>query len=253
VRLLAGTSGFAFKEWKGSFYPADLKDEGWLGYYADRFPAVEINNTFYRLPKESVLLDWAARVPASFTFAIKASQRITHFARLKPESASAVEFLLKNTAALGNRLGPVLFQLPPNLQKDVPRLRAFLATLPPGRRYTIEFRHESWFDDDVLAALRERDVAMCLIEQEDFQSPRCATASWGYLRLHRLDYGAEALAEWARFVETQSWEDAYIFFKHDESETAGSGPKAVEAFTRLRGADQGAAGPRSASGVRGNS
>ena len=233
MRLLAGTSGFAFKEWKGSFYPADLTNDGWLGFYAGRYPAVEINNTFYRLPKESVLLDWAARVPESFTFAIKASQRITHFARLKPESASAVEFLLRNTAALGNRLGPILFQLPPNLQKDVDRLRAFLATLPPGRRYTIEFRHESWFGDDVLDALRERDVAMCIIEQEDFRSPTHSTASWGYLRLHRLDYGAEALEKWAGFVGEQGWSEAYIFFKHDESATAGSGPGAVDAFQRL--------------------
>src|SRR5512141_559797 len=118
-----------------------------LGYYAGQFSTVEINNTFYRLPKEHVLLEWAAQVPEPFTFAIKASQRITHFARLKPESASAVEFLLRNTSTLGSRLGPTLFQLPPNLQKDADRLRAFLATLPTDRRYAVEFRHESWFGD----------------------------------------------------------------------------------------------------------
>jgi uncharacterized protein YecE (DUF72 family) len=152
MKLLAGTSGFAFKEWKGPFYPADLKDDAMLGFYAGRFPSVEINNTFYRLPREHVLLDWASQVPDSFTFAIKASQRITHFARLKPDAASATEFLLKNTSALGSWLGPILFQLPPNLKVDVPRLRAFVATLPAGRRYTVEFRHESWFDDEVLTA-----------------------------------------------------------------------------------------------------
>jgi len=155
MKLRAGTSGYSFKEWKGAFYPEDLKDDAMLGYYAGKFPTVEINNTFYRLPKEHVLLEWAAQVPESFTFAIKTSQRITHHARLKPECAGAVEFLLKNTSTLSHRLGPVLFQLPPNLKKDADRLRTFLDTLPTDRRYTIEFRHESWFEDDVLDALRE--------------------------------------------------------------------------------------------------
>jgi uncharacterized protein YecE (DUF72 family) len=160
MKLRAGTSGYAFKEWKGTFYPEDLKDDGMLGFYAGKFPAVEINNTFYRLPKEHVLLDWASRVPDEFTFAIKASQRITHHARLKPECASAVEFLLKNTSCLADRCGPVLFQLPPNLKKDAPRLAAFLDTLPEGRRYTIEFRHDSWFDDETYDALRARHRAV---------------------------------------------------------------------------------------------
>jgi len=149
VRLIAGTSGYAFKEWKGSFYPEDLKDDGMLGFYAGKFPSVEINNTFYRLPKEHVLREWAAQVPDAFTFAIKASQRITHHARLKPECASAVEFLLSNTSVLGSRLGPVLFQLPPNLKKDVPRLQGFVDTLPSDRKFTIEFRNPTWFEDDV--------------------------------------------------------------------------------------------------------
>jgi uncharacterized protein YecE (DUF72 family) len=231
VRLLAGTSGYAFKEWKGSFYPDDLKNDGWLGYYASKFPTVEINNTFYRLPKENVLREWAAQVPDNFTFAIKASQRITHYARLKPECADTVDFLLKNTSTLGSRLGPILFQLPPNMQKDVPRLRGFLGLLPPSRRFAIEFRHESWFDDDVFSALRERDIAMCLAEQEDFKCPVNATASWGYLRLHRSDYDDAALGEWAKCVTTQTWSEAYVFFKHDE-DGGGSGPTAVTAFTR---------------------
>ena len=230
MTLLAGTSGYAFKEWKGAFYPADMGDDGWLGYYASRFPTVEINNTFYRLPKEQVLREWSAQVPAPFTFSIKASQRITHHARLKPECADAVDFLLRNTAVLGERLGPILFQLPPNLKKDVGRLRGFLGLLPSDRRYTIEFRHESWFDDEVFDALRERDIALCLNEQGDFKCPVHATASWGYLRLHRLDYGAELLAEWAKCVSAQSWSDTYVYFKHDEGN--GSGPPAVDAFTQ---------------------
>lgn len=230
MRLLAGTSGYAFKEWKGVFYPSDLKNDAMLGFYAGKFPTVEINNTFYRLPKESVLLDWASQVPDSFTFAIKASQRITHYARLKPDCESAVEFLLRNTTALGGRMGPVLFQLPPNLKKDLDRLRIFLDMLPFDRRFTIEFRHESWFDDDVLDALRARDVAMCVTEQAEFASPVVATTSWGYMRLHRPDYGDARLAEWAKQLADQQWSEAYVFFKHDHVE--GSGPPAVESFTR---------------------
>ncbi len=230
MKLLAGTSGYAFKEWKGSFYPKDCKPDAMLGLYASVFPTVEINNTFYRLPKEQVLLDWAEQVPEAFTFAIKASQRITHYARLKPESASAVEFLLRNTSLLGNRLGPILFQLPPNLQRDFDRLRVFLDTLPKRGRYTIEFRHESWFSDDVFDALREHDVAMCITEQPEFASPVVATASWGYTRLHRFDYDDAMLAEWSRKISAMPWSEAYVYFKHDEG--IGSGPPAVGAFVK---------------------
>lgn len=233
MRILAGTSGYAFKEWKGSFYPEGMKDAGMLGYYASRFPAVEINNTFYRLPKEAVLRDWASQVPDTFTFAIKASQRITHYTRLKPESAEPLGFLLKTTAVLGPRLGPILFQLPPNLKKDFDRLRTFLDTLPKDRKFTIEFRHESWFDDEVLNELRARDVALGIIEQTDFKSPVVATASWGYLRLHRFDYDDAAIGEWAKVIAAQPWVGAYVFFKHDEGE--GSGPPAVDAFIRTLG------------------
>ena len=230
MNLRAGTSGYAFKEWKGSFYPADCKDDAMLGVYASRFPTVEINNTFYRLPREHVLLDWAAQVPESFTFAIKASQRITHHARLKPESLSAVEFLMKNTSVLGARLGPILFQLPPNLKRDFDRLRVFLDTLPLDRRFTIEFRHESWFGDDVFEVLRTRNIALCVTEQPAFASPVVPTASWGYVRLHRVDYDDAALAEWATRIAAQPWSDAYVFFKHDEG--IGSGPPAVDSFVR---------------------
>lgn len=232
MRILAGTSGYAFKEWKGAFYPEELKSDAWLGYYATKFPAVEINNTFYRLPKESVLRDWASQVPEAFTFAIKASQRITHFMRLKPECADALEYLLRNTAALGSRLGPLLFQLPPNMQKDVGRLRGFLGLLPPDRRFAIEFRHESWFDDEVFGTLREHDVAMVVAEQEEFRCPVAATATWGYLRLHRADYTDSALGDWAKCVAAQRWGEAYVFFKHDEDVGGGSGPTAVSAFVR---------------------
>lgn len=230
MKVSVGTSGYAFKEWKGPFYPVDLADDGMLGFYATRFPTVEINNTFYRLPKESVLLSWGSQVPSEFTFAIKASQRITHHARLKPEAAELVAYLVRTTSVLEGKLGPILFQLPPNLKKDIDRLRAFLAVLPNDRRFTMEFRHSSWFDDDVVAALRERNVALCVSEQEEFQSPVLATATWGYLRLHRFDYDAAALAEWAKRVAAQPWTEAYVFFKHDHS--VGSGPPAVDAFLK---------------------
>ena len=235
MRILAGTSGYAFKEWKGNFYPADLKDDGFLGYYASKFPAVEINNTFYRLPKENVLLEWASQVPQTFTFALKASQRITHHARLKEECADTVDFLLRNTATLGDRLGPILFQLPPNLKKDVNRFRGFIGLLPSDRRYVFEFRHESWFDDEVYDAMRERDIAMCVAEQDEFRCPVVSTASWGYLRLHKLDYQAAELTEWAKCVTGQQWKEAYVFFKHDETENGGSGPPAVGTFVAACG------------------
>ena len=229
MKLRAGTSGYSFKEWKGTFYPADLKADGMLAFYATRFQTLEVNNTFYRLPKESVLREWASQVPDDFCFSIKASQKITHYTRLKAESESMVQFLLKNTALLGDRLGPILFQLPPNLKKDVPRLQNFLGYLPSDRRYTFEFRHESWFDEDVFTVLRDRNIAMCVSESAELSCPVVCTASWGYLRLHKLDYSADALAEWAKCVSGQSaWSEAYIYFKHDEGE--GSGPPAVEAF-----------------------
>ena len=230
MKLLVGTSGFAFKEWKGVFYPKGTKDDAMLGFYSSRYPTVEINNSFYKLPREKLLATWASQVPDGFTFAIKASRSITHFFRLQPAATTALGFLLTSTATLGGRLGPILFQCPADFSKDIDRLRAFLALLPSGRRFTMEFRHDSWFDDEVFAELRARDVALCIGEQEDFCSPAISTASWGYLRLHRFDYAEPALAQWRAFVAAQPWSEAYVYFKHDHAD--GSGPPAVEAFTR---------------------
>lgn len=231
MRLLVGSSGYAFKEWKGPFYPEDLKDEGFLGHYAGRLPTVEINNTFYRLPKESVLREWASQVPDGFLFTLKASQRITHYARLKAEAADPLGYLLKNVEVMGEKLGVILFQLPPNLQKDLPRLQAFLDLLPRGRRYAFEFRHPTWFGDDVVEELRAHDVAMVVIEQADFSSPMIPTANWGYLRLHRFDYDARLLDLWMRRIRDEPWKEAFVFFKHDVH--PGSGPAAIEAFRQL--------------------
>jgi uncharacterized protein YecE (DUF72 family) len=233
MNVQVGTSGFAFKEWKGPFYPDDLKDDAMLGYYAGRYPTVEINNTFYRLPKEHVLQEWASRVPDGFTFSIKASQRITHYARLKTDAASTLEFLLRNTSTLGGKLGPILFQLPPNMEKNADRLRAFLDLLPRDRRFTIEFRHASWFDGEIFDALRSRDVALCVAESEEFTGVNVSTASWGYMRLHRQDYTDAMLSEWQGRLAAHDWKDAYVFFKHDYID--GAGPLAVERFVNMIG------------------
>ncbi|MGH7559881.1 MAG: DUF72 domain-containing protein [Gemmatimonadales bacterium] len=230
MRVLAGTSGFSFQEWKGTFYPKGLAQDEELGYYAGRFPAVEINNTFYRMPRESVLVDWAAKVPPSFRFAIKAPQRITHYGRLK-DVQDSVEYLTRVVSVLEDRRGPTLFQLPPNLKKDLPRLTDFLEILPRRWKAAFEFRHESWLDDGVYEALRAKDAALCIADHDDFQIPLVATATWGYARLHRLSYDDAALASWAERLEGLGTEEMYVFFKHDEG--AGSGPTAAEAFTRV--------------------
>ena len=226
MRVLAGTSGFSYKEWKGSFYPEDLPADRMLSYYAERLPAVEINNTFYRMPKPALLESWAAEVPPEFRFVLKASQRITHFKRLK-EAGSEVEYFLGVARTLGDRLGPALFQLPPNLKKDLPRLESFLQTLPPDARAAFEFRHASWFADDVFEALRARSAALCVAEDEDLATPLVAPAGWGYLRRRRQDYDDAAVAAWAEKVRGQTWTEAYVFFKHED---AGSGPRLAAQF-----------------------
>jgi len=227
MNIRVGTSGWSFKEWKGSFYPKDLPDGEMLAYYGKRFSTVEVNNTFYRMPKEKVLLEWAEQVPAGFQFAVKASQRITHHARLKNVSEE-VQYFLRVCSALGEKRGPSLFQLPPNLKADLPLLTDFLALLPHRWRATVEFRHKTWFTDPVYEALRQHDVALTIADQDDLETPLVATASWGYLRLHRATYDQERLDIWARQIGEQKWEEAFVYFKHDEAE--GSGPQGAEAF-----------------------
>ncbi len=229
MRVLTGTSGYSYKEWKGLFYPEDLPADGMLRYYAERLSAVEINNTFYRMPKAEILSRWAEQVPDRFRFALKASQQITHRQRLK-ESAEAVAYFFRVAATLGDRLGPVLFQLPPNFRKDLPRLTSFLEVLPPASRCAFEFRHESWFSDEVFDALKARGCALCLAEDEELATPFVATAGWGYLRLRRQDYGEQDLAERAARLSAQPWEEAYVFFKHEEG---GKGPALAEQMTRI--------------------
>ncbi len=237
MRIAVGTSGYAYKEWKGSFYPADLPSDGMLRFYGERFQTVEINNTFYRMPSEKVLLAWAAEVPDGFSFVLKASQRITHRKRLK-DAKDEVEYFLRVANVLGAKLGPTLFQLPPNLKKDLPRLVDFLALVPRTWRAAFEFRHPSWFDDEVFSALKSHDAALCVADtdpaaegdQEALVVPFVATASWGYLRLRRAGYVEPDLERWAGQVAAQAWSDAFVFFKHEE---AGAGPKLAAAFTAL--------------------
>jgi uncharacterized protein YecE (DUF72 family) len=230
MKLYVGTSGFAYKEWKGSFYPGDLPEKRMLNYYGEHFRTVEINNTFYRMPTVTLLQAWADEVPADFRFVLKASQRITHHHRLV-DADEDVGYLLDVAATLQQRLGALLFQLPPNLKKDVPRLDAFLALLPPPHRAAFEFRHPSWFDDEVFALLRAHQVALCIAEAEgDLEVPVVATADWGYLRLRRPDYGDAALRAWVKRVRQQDWQQAFVFFKHEE---AGRGPQLAQRFLQL--------------------
>ena len=231
MRVLAGTSGYSYKEWKGSFYPEDLPAEEMLRYYATRLPAVEINNTFYRMPKAEVLARWAEQVPDGFRFALKASQQITHRKRLK-DAADSVAYFFQVAATLGDRMGPVLFQLPPNFKKDLPRLTDFLAALPPASRCAFEFRHESWFDDSLFEALRARGCALCVAEDEELATPFAATADWGYLRLRRQDYGEEDLRNRAASMLAQPWSEAYVFFKHEEG---GTGPRLARELAKIVG------------------
>ena len=232
MRVLAGTSGYSYKEWKRTFYPEDLPADEMLRYYASKLPAVEINNTFYRMPKAEMLSRWAEEVPDGFRFALKASQQITHRRRLK-DAADPVGYFFKVAVTLGDRMGPVLFQLPPNLKKDLPRLTDFLAILPPASRCAFEFRHESWFEDDVFEALKAGGRALCVAEDEELATPFQATTDWGYLRLRRQDYAESDLRDRAATLLAQPWSEAYVFFKHEEG---GKGPKLAESLTKILGA-----------------
>ncbi len=221
-RLLAGASGYSFKEWKGTFYPEKIKPEEMLPYYAERLSTVEINNTFYRMPRTEVLESWKAATPAHFRFAIKASRRITHIARIKAETAAEpLGYLYRNLAALGTKRGPVLFQLPPNLKKDLPRLIAFLGILPAGHRAAFEFRSDTWFADDVYAALREAGAALCLSEREDNAPPPLVeTAPWGYVRLRLETYSDDDLKRWAQRLDATSWREIHAYFMHEPTAPA---------------------------------
>jgi uncharacterized protein YecE (DUF72 family) len=217
MKLRAGASGYAYKEWKGSFYPEKIRPEEMLAWYAERLPTVEINNTFYRMPKSAALAEWTRVTPASFRFAIKASRRITHEARLDPQKAAeAVAFLYRTLDALGDKRGPVLFQLPPFLKKDLERLQGFLALLPDGHQAAFEFRNDSWFDEEVYDALRAKGASLCLSEREDDSAPPLVeTAPFGYVRLRLEEYSEAALREWAQRLAAMRWSETCVYFMHE--------------------------------------
>jgi uncharacterized protein YecE (DUF72 family) len=221
MNVRVGTSGYSYKPWKGPFYPADLPDGQMLRFYAEHFPTVELNNTFYRIPSRDVLLRWMEETPEGFVFVLKASRRITHVKRIA-DVGDSLEYFLETTSVLGGRRGPVLYQLPPFLRLDLERLGRFLDRLPPGGRSAFEFRHPSWFADPVYDLLRERGAALCVsdMEGEDGQpappAPLVPTASWGYLRLRRCDYTDDDLRSWAGRIQAQPWEEAFVFLKHED-------------------------------------
>jgi uncharacterized protein YecE (DUF72 family) len=232
VHLAVGTSGYSYGRWKGSFYPQKLPAAQMLGFYAGRLPAVEINNTFYRMPTPELMGRWAAETPPGFAFALKSPRRITHERRLADIDDSLQRFY-QAASILGDKRGPVLFQLPPNLRKDVPLLESFLqllASVTPEARPAFEFRNTSWFKDDVFDLLRAHAAALCIAESEDLETPLEATTGWGYLRLRRQDYDEAGLAAWAERLRGLSdrWQSAYVFFKHEDE---GRGPALA---TRLR-------------------
>ncbi len=230
MRLYAGTSGFSYDEWKGVFYPEDLPAKQRLAYYSTRLTTVEINNTFYRTPKESVVAGWKTQVSGDFRFVIKASQRLTHQKRLK-DCADDLAFALEVYRAMGARLGPLLFQLPPNFRKDLARLSGFLELVPADLQPAFEFRHESWFGEDVYEALRAKGAALVVSDVDEApEPPLVPTARFGYLRLRRTAYAPDALATWLTRVRAQPWDEAYVFFKHED---AGTGPKLAGEFLAL--------------------
>jgi uncharacterized protein YecE (DUF72 family) len=230
MKLHVGTSGYSYKEWKGNFYPEDLPAKEMLAYYSQRLPAVEINNTFYRLPQPGMIENWRDQVPDSFRFSIKASQRITHIKRIN-NVADETKYLLETVALLQDRLGVVLFQLPPNMKKDTARLAAFLDLLPALTRTAFEFRHETWFDDEVFNLLSEKNCALVVSDTDEKPLTEIiSTANWGYLRLRRAAYDENGLAEWMNRVAAQKWNDAFVFFKHEDE---GVGPKLAAQFLNL--------------------
>jgi uncharacterized protein YecE (DUF72 family) len=228
--LFVGTSGYSYKQWKGTFYPKDLPVQQMLRSYGERFRTVEINSTFYGMPKVSVLEGWADAVPADFQFVLKAPKQITHVRKLN-DAADLVSQLLEVAGVLTEQRGPLLFQLPPTSKKDVTRLRVFLALLPLQFRAAFEFRHPSWFDDEVFGLLRDHRAALCVADaDDDLEVPFVATTDWGYLRLRRPDYGDPELKEWVKRVQEQAWGDAFVFFKHEDE---GKGPLMAKRYMEL--------------------
>ncbi|HSQ66816.1 MAG TPA: DUF72 domain-containing protein [Polyangiaceae bacterium] len=235
MMVRVGTSGFSYAGWKGAFYPAGLAASGMLGFYAERLTSVEINNTFYKTPARELLEAWAEKVPAHFRFAFKASRffssrrGLTAAAVAAEDAQGPLARLFGALAAVKDKLGPVLVQLPPPVKKDVPLLRDFVAALPAARRVTIEPRDPSWHSDDVYDVLRARDVALCVSEMDGEPLEVRSTATWGYFRLRKERYGPRSIEAWERRLRASGLAEAYVFFKHDESGDAAKHALALQA------------------------
>lgn len=222
MAIRVGTSGFSYVEWKGTFYPEKLPQKKMLAYYAERFSTVEINATFYRMPKEDMLAGWLPEVPSDFSFVLKAPQRITHHKRLV-DAADDTRHFVNVARVMGERLGPLLFQLPPYLKKDVPRLAAFLDGFEPGPKLVLEAGDPSWFSDDVYELLRAKGVALSIVDDASPRkaTPLVTTAAHGYFRLRRVSYTDTDISEWAHKIQGAGLSDVWVFFKHED---AGTGP-----------------------------
>jgi len=224
-----GTSGYNYQEWRGSFYPPDIDEKVMLPYYAARFASVEINYTFYRMPTVRVLANWARETPERFRFALKAPRRITHEQRLRSIEDTLASFC-EIAETLGPKLGPLLFQLPPFLKKDVELLEVFLHDLPTGLKPVVEFRHASWHTDDTYEVLERFGVALCIADTEERTTPFEVTAPFGYLRLRRAEYDEAALRVWRERIDEAPWKEVFVYFKH---EARGTGPRYAAQFATL--------------------
>lgn len=230
MKIHVGTSGFAYKEWKGKFYPEKMSSKEMLHFYAQRLATVEINNTFYRMPTASVLTSWAEQVPDDFVFALKAPQVVTHLKRLR-NVFEEIEYLLGTLSVLGTKLGPILFQFPKSFRADIPLLKDFLILIPRNIPCAFEFRSPSWLNDEILGLLREKAYCLCIADtDENPANELIPTANWGYLRLRRSDYADAELTQWLERIRAQKWEQCFVFFKHEEE---AKGPEIAISFREL--------------------
>ena len=235
MQVLAGTSGFSYKEWRGAFYPEHMTAKGMLAHYATRLPIVEINNTFYRMPNAAAIQGWRSQVPDSFRFAVKVPRRISHLKRLK-DCGAELRALLAALGDLGTALGSLLVQLPPHARCDEAALTAFLRELPEGPRVAFEFRNDSWFVPAVFAALESRNAALVQSESDEAFVVKPWTADWAYLRLRRVDYSTEDLERWLVRLEAAGVTEAQVFFKHEDGATGPKLAAELLAMARRRGA-----------------
>ena len=231
MKAWIGTSGFQYPEWRGNFYPEKLPAGKMLPFYAERFPTTEINYTFRRMPSGKTIESWYGLTPEQFAFSLKAPQRVTHFAKLQ-NCAEPLRYFFGVIQSLENKLGPLLFQLPPSFKKDARVLQAFLAELPSGIRAAFEFRHNSWFDEEIFQSLGARNAALCVAQSDQIDTPAVATADFGYLRLRRQDYTSADISRWVDFLRSHEskWSDAFVYFKHEEQ---GQGPRLAAEMTRM--------------------